>query len=59
MALLTNNGNDTTLFDPDILSIRTNFNRMFWQNGFYKSPDYSGIIDDRGNGHAVVITAYG
>lgn len=54
MALLTKNTNDTTLFDPKIQSIRTNFNRMFWQDGFYRSPDYSGIIDDRGNGLAVV-----
>jgi alpha-L-rhamnosidase len=54
MALLTGNGADTAVYDEKILSIETNFNRVLWQGNYYKSPGYSGEVDDRANGLAVV-----
>ncbi|MBN2214836.1 MAG: hypothetical protein JW723_11375 [Bacteroidales bacterium] len=54
MAVLTNNETDTAIYDTKIQSIENNFNRVLWQDEHYKSPGYSGDIDDRGNGLAVV-----
>lgn len=54
MAILTKNEADTAIFDQKIVSIESNFNRVFWKNDYYKSPGYSGETDDRGNGLAVV-----
>ena len=54
MAILTNNLADSTIYDTQIQKIESNFNRVLWRGNYYKSPGYSGEIDDRANGLAVV-----
>ncbi len=54
MALLTNNVADTAAYKDNMRSIEKNFNRVLWKGSYYKSPAYTGVIDDRGNGLAVV-----
>jgi hypothetical protein len=54
MALLTNNTADTIAYNVNMRSIENNFNRVLWKGSYYKSPSYTGVIDDRGNGLAVV-----
>jgi alpha-L-rhamnosidase len=54
MAILTNNANDTSIYNPQIQSIKTNFNKVFWQNDVYKSPAHTTKADDRGNALAVL-----
>lgn len=54
MALLTNNVADTAVYNVPMRSIEKNFNNVLWKGTYYKSPSYTGVIDDRGNGLAVV-----
>jgi alpha-L-rhamnosidase len=54
MAILTNNTTDTAAYNVRMRSIEKNFNRVLWKVTYYKSPAYTGVIDDRGNGLAVV-----
>ena len=37
-----------------LLKMEENFDRRFWKDGVYRSPDYTGETDDRGNALAVV-----
>lgn len=54
MAELTENSSDTAGYQAQIKSIKENFNKKFWTGTAYKSPANKGVIDDRGNGLAVV-----
>lgn len=54
MATLTGNAPDTSEFKSEMKSIKENFNRLFWNGQSYKSPGNKGVVDDRGNGLAVV-----
>ncbi len=54
MANLTENSTDTAGYQAQIKSIKENFNKKFWNGAAYKSPANKGVIDDRGNGLAVV-----
>ena len=54
MATLTGNEQDTIKYRSQMHSIKENFDRQFWNGEAYKSPANKGLIDDRGNGLAVV-----
>ena len=54
MAILTGNQSDTAEFTSQMKSIKANFNKQFWDGKAYKSPGNKGVIDDRGNGLAIV-----
>ncbi|MGK6350021.1 alpha-L-rhamnosidase C-terminal domain-containing protein [Parapedobacter sp. DT-150] len=54
MAELTGNQADIPSYRAASESIKTNFNRRFWTGAAYKSPSNTSVIDDRGNGLAVV-----
>ena len=54
MAELTGNQPDIAAYQVQTKSIKENFNKKFWNGTAYKSPANKGIIDDRGNGLAVV-----
>ncbi len=54
MAHLTHNEQDMAEYEYKMQELKEAFNTIFWQGTFYKSPDYQGITDDRGNGLAVV-----
>jgi alpha-L-rhamnosidase len=54
MAILTKHFSDTVVYNQRLNSIKNNFNRFFWQGQYYKSPAYTGQIDDRANAMAVV-----
>lgn len=54
MALLTGNTEDITDYRSQMYSIKENFTRQFWNGKAYKSPGNKGVVDDRGNGLAVV-----
>lgn len=54
MAELTGNQSDIAGYQAQIKSIKENFNKKFWNCTAYKSPANKGVIDDRGNGLAVV-----
>lgn len=54
MAELTGNQADIADYQPILNSIALNYNRKFWNGSAYKSPANKGVIDDRGNGLAVV-----
>lgn len=55
MAQLTGNTGDIAGYDSKLTSIQNNFNRVLWNSSsnYYKSPGYSGQVDDRANGMAV------
>lgn len=54
MAELTGNQSDIADYQAAAASIRANYNRVYWNGTAYKSPLNQGVIDDRGNGLAVV-----
>jgi len=54
LAELTGNQADIAGYQVGVASIKSNFNRLFWNGTAYKSPSNHGVIDDRGNGLAVV-----
>ena len=54
MAVLTGNEDDTLKYHSQMHSIKENFDRQFWNGEAYKSPVNKGVVDDRGNGLAVV-----
>ncbi|NQX52158.1 alpha-L-rhamnosidase [Pedobacter panaciterrae] len=54
MAELTGNQSDIKAYQELLKSIKINFNRKFWSGSAYKSPTNKGVIDDRGNGLAVL-----
>ncbi|SEL63347.1 alpha-L-rhamnosidase-related protein [Parapedobacter koreensis] len=54
LADLTDNQVDIADYQTASASIKSNFNRLFWNGTAYKSPSNHGTIDDRGNGLAVV-----
>jgi alpha-L-rhamnosidase len=54
MAALSRHFEDTTLYEAQMNSIKVNFDRVFWKGGAYRSPNYRGATDDRGNAMAIV-----
>lgn len=54
MAELTGNTTDISGDLETMTSIKANFNRVFWQGDKYRSPEYKGKTDDRGNAMAVI-----
>lgn len=54
MANLTGHSADTVDYKLQMKSIKANFNKHLWNGVAYKSPKNKGVIDDRGNGLAVV-----
>lgn len=54
MAALTGNQADIPGYRAAAESIKSNFNSQFWNGTAYKSPSNLGVVDDRGNGLAVV-----
>lgn len=54
MSELTNNQKDIPNYEAQKKSIKENFNKKFWNGTSYKSQENKGVIDDRGNGLAVV-----
>ena len=54
MAVLTGNSKDAEEWNAKLQSIKANFDKTFWQEGYYRSSGYEGEIDDRGHGLAVV-----
>lgn len=54
MAKQTGHTNDLPAIQGRMDSIRRNFNRIFWTGTAYRSPDYSGLTDDRGHALAVL-----
>lgn len=54
MAELTGNQLDKISYQAQMKSIKENFNKQFWNGTAYKSPKNKGVVDDRGNGLAVV-----
>jgi len=54
MAELTGHQSDVAGYRASAESIKSNYNRVFWTGSAYKSPENQGVIDDRGNGLAVV-----
>src|SRR5690606_36115666 len=54
MAEITGNQSDIGEYQTQAETIRTNYNRILWNGHAYKSPSNNGVIDDRGNGLAVV-----
>lgn len=54
MAHLTGNQSDIAGYEVAAASIRLNYNRLYWNGSAYRSPQNKGVIDDRGNGLAVV-----
>lgn len=45
---------DVTLIGGMMKKMEESFDKRFWQDGAYRSPDYVGETDDRGNALAVV-----
>lgn len=54
MAELTGNQSDIIDYQTVLKSIKVNYNKKFWNGSAYKSPTNKGVIDDRGNGLAIV-----
>lgn len=54
MAELTGNQSDIAAYQVQMKSIKENFNKKFWNGKAYKTPGNKGVVDDRGNGLAVV-----
>lgn len=54
MAVLSGTPQDTVPYGKQMHSIRENFNRRFWTGSEYRSAEYKGETDDRGNAMAVV-----
>src|SRR5258708_6759087 len=54
MAELTRNQGDVVEYQERIRSIEENYNKNFWKGDAYRSPENKDVIDDRGNGLAVV-----
>ena len=45
---------DVAQISSMMTKMEENFDRRFWKDGVYRSPDYTGETDDRGNALAVV-----
>jgi alpha-L-rhamnosidase len=54
MAAITGNLSDIASYQERMKSIKENFDKNFWNGTAYKGPGNTGVIDDRGNGLAVV-----
>ena len=54
MASLTGNQPDEKRYQAQMKSVKKNFNKRLWNGNAYKSPGNKGVMDDRGNGLAVV-----
>lgn len=54
MAQVTGHTEDIAGYRETIATIKQNFNRTFWTGSAYRSPDYQGETDDRGNALAVL-----
>jgi alpha-L-rhamnosidase len=55
MAKVTGNEADILRYESMRKSISDNYNRVLWTGSEYRSPGYTGITDDRGNGLAVLV----
>jgi alpha-L-rhamnosidase len=54
LAELTGNEKDVSDYLLKMAMIERNFDRVFWNGNEYRSPNYSGQTDDRGNALAVI-----
>ncbi len=54
LARLTGNDADIPQYEQRLVSLKNNFDRLFWNGTAYRSPGHTGKTDDRGNGLAVV-----
>ena len=54
MAVALKHDADLAWIDGRLKSIEGAFNKTFWKDGQYRSPDYKGLTDDRANALAVV-----
>ena len=55
MARVTGNEADIPHYEGMRKSISDKYNRILWTGSEYRSPGYTGIIDDRGHGLAVLV----
>jgi alpha-L-rhamnosidase len=54
MARLTGNEDDIAGYQTKMNSIKSAFNKTFWQGDKYRTPGYKGLTDDRAQAMAVV-----
>ncbi|WP_342431259.1 discoidin domain-containing protein [Neobacillus sp. FSL H8-0543] len=54
LAKLTGNEEDVPGYELKMAMIQRNFDRVFWNGNEYRSPNYTGKTDDRGNALAVI-----
>ena len=54
MALLTGHDTDLPEIERRMASLKMHFDPTYWTGAAYRSPDYEGQTDDRGNALAVV-----
>ncbi|HTI10057.1 MAG TPA: alpha-L-rhamnosidase C-terminal domain-containing protein [Puia sp.] len=54
MAELTKDEEGRKIYEARYRSIEENYNKNLWKDSAYRSPENKGVIDDRGNGLAVV-----
>ena len=54
MAHLLGFEEDVAAYAYQMQEMKDAFNDTYWRGNFYRSPNYKGITDDRGNGLAVV-----
>ena len=54
MAELVKDKEGAAVWQTRLQSIKENYNTRFWKDTAYRSPENKGVIDDRGNGLAVV-----
>jgi hypothetical protein len=54
MAELASDPEELKVYQARMRSIKDNYNKNFWKDSAYISPENKGVIDDRGNGLAVV-----
>jgi len=54
MAELVQDKEGEVVWRTRLQSIKTNYNTRLWKDTAYRSPENKGVIDDRGNGLAVV-----
>ena len=54
LAKILDKANDVAQIEGMLKRMADSFDKRFWKDGVYRSPDYTGETDDRGNALAVV-----
>ena len=55
VAEISGEMNDVSEYYKRMRSIENKFDKYFWQDNIYRSPDYSGKTDDRGNALSIYV----